>query len=343
MCGQGCKLCGIVQAKQQLLLDPDYADIRLYSTARGSALLPMMTIEKLLEGLMVKVEPFVICRTTAGPGLDISALDFATLHYVVAGRGALKIAGIPQIVLTPGTIVILPPGQAHQLNGDHGDDPENLELAKNCKPLALGMEELGSTSGEGGIVIACSSIRATYQKVHGLFDYLPEPIVTHIEEGEGIGQVLTTLLTEMADPGPGSNSLISLLMQQCLVYVLRRYCASGNCQVPWLAALEDPQLSDTLEHMINDPGHRFTLDLLAESAGMSRSSFAQRFKAAFGRSAMDFLKELRLQRAAYLLRSTQRPIKSIADQVGFDSRSHFSQSFTEFFGTAPADFRNQHN
>lgn len=73
---------------------------------------------------------------------------------------------------------------------------------------------------------------------------------------------------------------------------------------------------------------------------MSRSAFAQRFKATFGRSAMDFLKELRLQRAARLLPTTRRPIKSIAGPVGFASRSHFSHSFTDFFGTAPVDFRN---
>ena len=129
-------------------------------------------------------------------------------------------------------------------------------------------------------------------------------------------------------------------MKQCLVYVLRRYCESGNCQVPWLSALDDPQLSRTLEQMIDEPGRRFTLELLADSAGMSRSAFAQRFKAAFGRSPMDFLKELRLQRAAHLLRTTRRPIKSIADQVGFESRSHFSRSFTRFFDASPADFRN---
>ena len=299
----------------------------------------MMTIEKLLEGLMVCVEPFVICRTTAGPKLNISPMDFATLHYVVAGSGSLFLAKQSPIILESGAIVILPPGLAHQLTGD-GDDDDDLEIAKNCLPLALGMEEIGSSSGKGGIVIACSSITATYQKIHGLFDYLTEPIVTHPVEGETIGQVLSMLLNEMADPKPGSNSLIALLMKQCLVYVLRRYCESGSCQVSWLSALEDPQLSRTLEQMIDEPGRRFTLELLADSAGMSRSAFAQRFKAAFGRSAMDFLKELRLQRAAHLLRTTRRPIKSIADQVGFESRSHFSRSFTDFFGASPADFRN---
>jgi transcriptional regulator GlxA family with amidase domain len=235
--------------------------------------------------------------------------------------------------------VIIPAGLNHQLTGD-GDDDYDLQIAKNCLPLDLGMKEIGSASGMGGIVVACSSITATYQKVHGLFDYLNEPIITQRVEGEAISHVLTTLLTEMAAPQTGSNSMIALLMKQCLVYILRQYCESGDCEVPWLSALEDPQLSGALEQMINEPGRRFTLEFLAESAGMSRSAFAQRFKAAFGRSPMDFLKELRLQRAALLLRSTNRPVKSIADQVGFESRSHFSRSFTSHFGASPADFRN---
>jgi AraC family transcriptional activator of mtrCDE len=298
-----------------------------------------MTIEKLLDGLLVKVEPFVICRTPAGPKMNFPALEFTTLHYVVAGSGSLSLAGQASFNLAPGSMVIVPRGTAYQLSGD-GDEDDNLTMAKNCLPLDLGLKELGSTAGEGGIVLACSSITATYQKLHGLFDYLAEPIVLHPLEHESIGLVLTALLGEMANPQPGSNALIALLMKQCLVYVLRRYCESGNCQVPWLSALEDPQLSSVLEQMIDEPGRRFTLELLADSAGMSRSAFAQRFKATFGRSAMDFLKELRLQRAAHLLQTTRRPIKSIADQVGFESRSHFSRSFTDFFGTAPADFRN---
>ena len=299
----------------------------------------MMTIEKLLEGLLIKVEPFVICRTTVGPKLNLSPMGFASLHYVVAGSGSLSLAHQSPIPLEASTIVILPAGIAHQLAGN-GDESPELAIAKNCQPLALGMEAVGSNSGQGGIVMACSSIRATYQQVHGLFDFLPEPIVAHLGENEAICHVMDSLLNEMADPKPGSASMIALLMQQCLVYVLRRYCEGGDCQVPWLTALEDIRLSRTLEQMIDDPGRRFTLELLAEISGMSRSAFAQHFKNAFGRSAMDFLKELRLQRAAQLLRSTKRPIKSIADLVGFDSRSHFSQSFSDFFGTSPADFRN---
>ena len=299
----------------------------------------MMTFEKLLQGLMVEVEPFVICRTMAGPTLSFAAPKFTTLHYVVAGSGRLMLDGRAAIALSPGSMVILPAGLSCQLSGD-GEDDDNLTVAKNCLPLDLGLDEIGSGEGAGGIVVACSSINATYQKLHGLFDHLLEPIVLHPQKNDAIGPVLSALLNEMANPQPGSHQMIALMMKQCLVHVLRHYCESGNCQVPWLSALGDPQLSVVLEQMIEDPGRRYSLDLLAESAGMSRSSFAQRFKDSFGRSPMEFLKELRLQRAALLLQTTSRPIKSIADQIGFESRSHFSRSFTDFYGTTPVEFRN---
>ncbi len=298
----------------------------------------MMTIEKLLDGLLVSVEPFVICRTPAGPQLNLPALEFASLHYVVAGSGNLEIEARTPIRLETDPVVVLPPGLAYRLTGD-GDDDEALAAARNCEPAALGMGQVGDAEGAGGIVVACGSINATYQRTRGLFDYLNEPIVTPMREGDSIGQTLDALLKEMANPGPGSNALIALLMQQTLIYVLRHYCESGQCQVPWLSALEDAQLARALEQMIDEPGRRFTLELLAETAGMSRSAFAQCFRDAFGRSAMDFLKELRLQRAAHLLRTTQRPVKSIAELVGFDSRSHFSRSFGDYFGLAPAEFR----
>lgn len=300
----------------------------------------MMTLEKLLDGLMVSVEPFVICRTAAGPKLNLPALEFASLHYVVAGSGSLRFEGRAPIPLEAGSVVILPAGIAHELSGD-GDEDDVLASARSCQPALLGMDEIASANGQGGIVIACSSINATYQRTRGLFDYLAEPIVSPRKTGDPLAGVLEAMLAEMTNPGPGSAALVGLLMKQCLVYVLRQYCDSGHCQVPWLSALEDTQLARALEQMIDEPGRRYSLEMLAETAGMSRSAFAQRFKDAFGRSAMDFLKELRLQRAAHLLRTTRRPVKSIAEQVGFDSRSHFSQSFSDYFGAAPAEFRHQ--
>lgn len=65
----------------------------------------MLTLEKLLDGLMVEVEPFVLCREAAGSTLYVSPVESATLHYVVAGVGSLDLHNRSTIVLAPGTMV----------------------------------------------------------------------------------------------------------------------------------------------------------------------------------------------------------------------------------------------
>ena len=54
---------------------------------------------------------------------------------------------------------------------------------------------------------------------------------------------------------------------------------------------------------------------------------------------MDFLKEVRLRRAAHLLRATDLPVKTVAARVGFASRSYFSRAFKAFTGHDPAGYR----
>jgi AraC-like DNA-binding protein len=74
---------------------------------------------------------------------------------------------------------------------------------------------------------------------------------------------------------------------------------------------------------------------------MSRSAFSEHFSKTFGRTAMEFVKEVRLRRAAELLLTTKRPIKAIAADVGYHSRSHFTQAFKEIHGLHPAAYREQ--
>ena len=88
------------------------------------------------------------------------------------------------------------------------------------------------------------------------------------------------------------------------------------------------------------PEAAHTVDSLADVAIMSRSVFAERFHRAFGCSPIRFLHDVRLRRAADLLRqSRDLSINQVADRVGFRSRSHFSQAFKDHFGASPAAFR----
>ena len=187
--------------------------------------------------------------------------------------------------------------------------------------------------------MACGTVRATYQQAHGLFDYLREPLIEDLSEDQNLRRAFDSLLAELAMPQPGSRVLTRALMQQCLVLLLRRHCAGGECRIPWLTALEDHRLGDALATILDHPETPLTVADLARAAHMSRSAFAKHFTAAFDQSPMEFLKQVRLRRAAHLLRASDQPIKTLAASVGYESRSHFSRAFKAFHGLPPAQYR----
>ncbi len=299
----------------------------------------MSLLERLLDGLDVEVEPFAICLLRGTSRLDMGRHDRATLHYTLAGTGVLRV-GAWQVPIAPHTIVIVPPRASHSIRADLGDGPR-AELP-GCAPLADGWEliEHGGAGAAGtGVQMACSELCATYDGAHGLFDFLTEPLVERLDDTDPLHGTLKLLLNELAAPGPGTRALTASLMRQCLVLILRRQSGGRASEVPWLAALDDPRLGAAVTVMLDRPQDDHNLARLADAAGMSRSAFADRFSAAFGRGPMDFLKEIRLRRAARLLRASDRPIKVVATSVGYDSRSYFSRAFKDLYGVSPADYR----
>ena len=78
---------------------------------------------------------------------------------------------------------------------------------------------------------------------------------------------------------------------------------------------------------------------LARAAGLSRAHFSREFKRAFGESPHVYLLTRRLERAAALLRSTDRSVASICFAVGLRSVGSFTTSFTRTFGMTPTAYR----
>ena len=81
------------------------------------------------------------------------------------------------------------------------------------------------------------------------------------------------------------------------------------------------------------------VDDLARSAGLSRAHFSREFRRAFGESPHAYLLTRRLERAAALLRSTDRSVTSICFAVGLRSVGSFTTSFTRAYGKTPTAYR----
>ena len=84
---------------------------------------------------------------------------------------------------------------------------------------------------------------------------------------------------------------------------------------------------------------RLSVDDLARAAGLSRAHFSREFRAAFGESPHAYLLTRRLERAASLLRMTDRSVADICFSVGLQSVGSFTTSFTRTFGRSPTAYR----
>lgn len=78
---------------------------------------------------------------------------------------------------------------------------------------------------------------------------------------------------------------------------------------------------------------------MARAANLSKAHFSEQFKEAFGVSPHAYLLTRRLERAAALLRTTDRPVNDICYSVGLSSVGSFTTSFTRAFGKSPTAYR----
>jgi transcriptional regulator GlxA family with amidase domain len=188
-------------------------------------------------------------------------------------------------------------------------------------------------------LVAWGLVRATYKGSVDLFDHLPEPLVESLASDDPIRHCFSALMDEIATRRPGWRAMTETLLRRCLILLLRRHCGHARGRLSWLAALEDTRLGRTVSAMQDRPEHAYTLPGLAEVAGMSRSVFAARFVDVLGQPPIEFLKSVRLARAAQLLARTDLPVKTIAVRVGYSSRSSFTRAFVAHHGVGPTAFR----
>jgi AraC-like DNA-binding protein len=81
------------------------------------------------------------------------------------------------------------------------------------------------------------------------------------------------------------------------------------------------------------------VDELARAAGLSRAHFSREFRRAFGETPHAYLVTRRLERAAALLRSTDRSVADVCLSVGLQSIGSFTTSFTRTYGRSPTAYR----
>jgi AraC-like DNA-binding protein len=106
----------------------------------------------------------------------------------------------------------------------------------------------------------------------------------------------------------------------------------------WLRGIFDPQMGAALSAIHDSVNTPWTVESLAEAAGMSRSAFAARFRELLGQSPLEYATEWRMQKAMQLLEQRDKKLIDVARSVGYESDAAFSKAFKRVVGASPGEY-----
>lgn len=175
-----------------------------------------------------------------------------------------------------------------------------------------------------------------------LRDVLPPLIHVRADMPEAASTrwLLGQLMAERQYDPPGAAFASAQLAQLMLVQVLRVYLATGGpLDTGLLRAINDPRILPALRLMHAEPGRAWQLPELARASAMSRSTFAEYFKAVAGMPPLAYLAQWRMRLAERSLREGSTPIARIAQSLGYGTESAFSHAFKRVTGMAPGQYR----
>jgi AraC-like DNA-binding protein len=165
------------------------------------------------------------------------------------------------------------------------------------------------------------------------------PARIHIRRAEGAGWldgIVPFLMVEVTDDEPGAALMISRIIDVIVIRALRTWVQRGQTS-GWLGGLTDARIARALKVLHEKPLQRWSVEALADEAGMSRSSFGERFTALVGRSPLRYQNEWRLTLARDMLVAREARVGAVALRVGYASEAAFSRAYKAMFGHPPRD------
>lgn len=283
-------------------------------------------------------------------GIQVPAFeDVSRFHFVYRGRCLVRIDPSKEpILLEKGDLIIITRGAAHTLFCES-------DAEKHALPLDEVLEKSGFT-GSGTLVygdtgtnqhetqLVCGHFSFDKNVCHPLIDALPAYI--HIKNyGESVGNWMESTLKvigiEAGKEEPGSHIIALKMSEIIFAQALRAYLLSDGVEQPVISGFVEPRISRALGAFHKDPTLSWNIELLASTAGLSRTAFITLFNTCMLMTPMAYVTQWRMQIAQQMLLDTNVPIIEIAERSGYQSEPAFGRVFKRHFDVPPAAYRRQ--
>jgi AraC-like DNA-binding protein len=289
---------------------------------------------------LLKPRSYITAGFDAGGDWALTLDDLAgriKCYAVIHGACWLSTDGLFEPVrVEAGDCFVLPSGQPVKI-ASH-PSVEAKPASQVLDPNRSG--EVITWNGGGDVLLVGSRF-----EVHGchaelLLRTLPPLIQVKTSSGQArLRASIELMREELREARPGSSLVAQHLSHMMLVQALRLYLSERSDQdVGWFAALADSQLSAAIAAMHADPSHAWTLQELAATAAMSRSTFAKRFRDRVGEPPIAYLTRWRMMLAGERLTQGRDTIARIAQSLGYESEHAFNTAFRRIMGSSPRKY-----
>jgi len=289
---------------------------------------------------LLKPRSYITAGFDAGGAWALTLDDLAgriKCYAVVKGNCWLSLEGSDAPVhLTEGDCFVLPSGRAVRIAGDLTTPARRA--SEVLDPNRSG--EVVTYNGGGDVFLVGCRFEVNGRHAEVLLRTLP-PLIQVRTSGEQakLRWSIELMMEEMREARPGSSLIAQQLSHMMLVQALRLYLSQGaRGDIGWFAALADPQISGVIAAMHAEPSFPWTLQDLAQRAGMSRSTFAQRFRDRVGEAPISYLTRWRMMLAGERLITGRETVGQIALSLGYTSEHAFNTAFRRTMGCSPGRY-----
>jgi len=151
-------------------------------------------------------------------------------------------------------------------------------------------------------------------------------------------QVLAELYAPAA---PERDAYVTALVNALKAHILRGSTTAGTSDIP-TAGFSAYRLHQIIKVVLDHPEGTYTLQDMANDAGVTPSHFCRVFRKATGVSPHQYVMKAKLDRAKQMLSQSPMHLSTMAECLGFASQSHFTRAFRQFTGKTPSEFRREH-
>lgn len=276
---------------------------------------------------------------TAPWGMAMPPLEGKMMfHIVMKGECWLSVPGKPSVRLPEGGLALLPKGQGHSIASKEGVE---------CVPFFdLPVQNISDryeflSYGQGGeqTVLMCGVVSFDATVGAKLISQLP-PVLTWSEldttTNNWLHSSIRLIAAEAKAQEVGGETIMSHLADIIIIHMVRHWVhQSPEAEQGWLGALKDARLGKALMAIHSHPANEWTVDELAQAAGMSRSGFSARFSDIVGTPVKQYLTEWRMNLARARLMSETITVGELSEQLGYQSEAAFSRAYKRVMGVSP--------